>query len=163
MPRPVRSERDKIAAKARRLCADPAVAAEWRRAWVRVLDRLAPVYEARGLAVHHSNETAREAMLRALVAGRPAAECEEIAFWKIYDGDCNYSLTYTVGTVWWRYRNGETAMTIQSLDRRFAKELAWACSEKSSAKRASTLTKFLAEMDANNESTAEFPMRPVRR
>lgn len=85
MPRPVRSERDKIAAKARKLCADPAIAAEWRAAWNRVLDRLAPVYEARrpvlkSFEVHHSNEVARETMLRALVAGKPMAECEEIAF-----------------------------------------------------------------------------------
>ncbi len=85
MARPVKSERDKIAAKARRLCADPAVAAAWRAGWNRVLDRLAPVYAARrpvlkSFEVHHSNETAREAMLRALVAGKPIAECEEIAF-----------------------------------------------------------------------------------
>jgi len=91
MPRPVKSERDKVAAKARKLCADPATAVAWRSAWVRVLDRLAPVYEARrpvmkSFEVHHSNETAREALLRALVAGEPMAECEEIAFRSV---DCN--------------------------------------------------------------------------
>lgn len=85
MPRPVKSERDKIAAKARKACADPVIAAEWRAAWNRVLDRLAPVYKARrpvmkSFEVHHSNETAREAMLRGLVAGGSIAECEEAAF-----------------------------------------------------------------------------------
>lgn len=81
----IESERDKIAAKARKLCADPVVAAEWRAAWCRVLDRLQPIYAARrpvlkSFEVHHSNETAREAMLRALVAGKPMEECEIIAF-----------------------------------------------------------------------------------
>lgn len=83
--RRVKSERDKIAAKARKLCADPVTATEWRTAWNRVLGRLAPIYAARrpvlkSFEVHHSNETAREAMLRALVAGKPMPECEEIAF-----------------------------------------------------------------------------------
>lgn len=85
MSRPVRTERDKIAIKARKMCADPAVAAEWRAAWNRVLDRLEPIYAARrpvlkSFEVHHSNEKAREAMLRALVAGQPINECEEVAF-----------------------------------------------------------------------------------
>jgi hypothetical protein len=30
--------------------------------------------------VHHSNEKAREAMLRGLVAGKTTAECEQLAF-----------------------------------------------------------------------------------
>lgn len=85
MSRPVRTERDKIAIKARKMCTDPAVTAEWRLAWNRVLDRLEPVYAARrpvmkSFEVHHSNEVAREAMLRALVTGKPVAECEELAF-----------------------------------------------------------------------------------
>ena len=69
--RPVRTERDKIAAKARRMTRDPVIAAVWREAWNRVLDRLAP---------HHSNEFAREAMLRALVAGKSIAAAETISF-----------------------------------------------------------------------------------
>ena len=43
--------------------------------------------------------------------------------------------------------------------RRFAKELAWACVQKSAAKRRDALDKVLMEMQANNESTAEFPSR----
>lgn len=85
MPRTVKSERDKIAAKARKLCADPVRAAAWRAAWSRVLDRLEPVYAARrpvmeSFEVHHSNEQAREAMLRGLVVDKPIWECEELAF-----------------------------------------------------------------------------------
>lgn len=85
MPHPVKSERDKIAAKARKMCADPVKAAEWRDAWCRVLDRLEPIYTARrpvmkSFEVHHSNEKAREAMLRALVAGKSMGESENIAF-----------------------------------------------------------------------------------
>jgi hypothetical protein len=81
----MKSERDKIAAKARKMCADPATAAEWRSAWNRVLARLEPIYTARrpvmkSFEVHHSNEKAREAMLRGLVAGKTTAECEQLAF-----------------------------------------------------------------------------------
>lgn len=90
MARQIKSERDKIAAKARKMCADPVKAAEWRGAWCRVLDRLEPIYVARrpvmkSFEVHHSNEKAREAMLRALVAGKPMAECEEVAFQTIFE------------------------------------------------------------------------------
>jgi hypothetical protein len=81
----MKSERDKIVVKARKMCADPAIAETWRAAWNRVLDRLEPIYLARhpvmkSFEVHHSNEKAREAMLRGLVAGKPIAECEELAF-----------------------------------------------------------------------------------
>ena len=81
----MKSERDKIAAKARKMCADPVRAAEWRSAWNRVLERLQPIYEARrpvmkSFEVHHSNEKAREAMLRGLVEGKTIAACEELAF-----------------------------------------------------------------------------------
>jgi hypothetical protein len=85
MSRHAKSERDKIAAKARKAVTDPAVKAEWQAAWSRVLRRLEIVYEARrpvmkSFEVHHSNEKAREAMLRALVDGKPMAECEDAAF-----------------------------------------------------------------------------------
>lgn len=85
MSRPVRTERDKIAVKARKMCADPVIASEWRLAWNRVLDRLHALYGARrpvmkSFEAHHSDTVAREAMLRALVAGKPMKECEEIAF-----------------------------------------------------------------------------------
>lgn len=81
MARPVRTERDKIAAKARKLCADPLVRAEWNDIWSRVLDQLHASYSPamKSFEAHHSNEVAREAMLRALVAGKPAAECEAAA------------------------------------------------------------------------------------
>lgn len=85
MARPTRTERDKIAAKARKMCADPAIMAEWRAAWERVFERLQPFHEARrpvlkSFEVHHINETAREAMLSGLVEGKTIAECEEMAF-----------------------------------------------------------------------------------
>jgi hypothetical protein len=80
-----KSERDKIAAKARRMTSDPAVAAQWREAWARVQERLAAVYEARrpvmkSFEAHHSNEVAREAILRALVNGESIAASEEQSF-----------------------------------------------------------------------------------
>lgn len=80
-----KTERDRIAAKARKLVADPTIMAEWRACWCRVFDRLQDVYAARRPAMksfeaHHASEAAREAMLRALVDGKPAAECEAIAF-----------------------------------------------------------------------------------
>lgn len=80
-----KTERDRIAAKARQMARDPATAAAWRLAWGRVLDRLAPVYAARrplmkSFEVHHSNEVAREAMLRALVNGMTIADAETISF-----------------------------------------------------------------------------------
>lgn len=85
MARPVKSDRDEIAAKARKMCADPLVAAEWRAAWNRVLDRLQTVYAARrpmmkSFEVHHANEKARETMLRALVDGKTIEESVELAF-----------------------------------------------------------------------------------
>lgn len=93
MSRPIKTERDKIAAKARKMCADPAIAAEWRAAWNRVLDRLYPVYVARrpvmkSFEVRHSNEKARETMLRGLVDGGSIAECEELAFNEIAFPPC---------------------------------------------------------------------------
>lgn len=83
--KPARTERDKIAAKARRMARDPAVAAAWREAWSRVHDRLAPLLLARrpvlkSFEAHHLIETAREAMLRALVAGKSIADAETISF-----------------------------------------------------------------------------------
>ena len=52
------------------------------------------------------------------------------------------------------------AYTVQ-MYRRFAKELAWACGERSAAKRNTALVKVLMEMEANNESTGEFPSKRV--
>lgn len=43
--------------------------------------------------------------------------------------------------------------------RRFAKELAFACLQSNAAKRRNAVDKILMEMQANNESAAEFPMR----
>jgi hypothetical protein len=64
-----KSDRDKIAARARAMVIDPLVAAEWRAAWNRVLGQLGGP----------SNETAREAMLRALVDGKTIDEAEALA------------------------------------------------------------------------------------
>jgi hypothetical protein len=80
----MKTARDKIAAKARRMASDPLVAAEWRAAWNRVLARLQTLYAARrpvmkSFEAHHSNEIAREAMLRALVDGKTIDEAEAIA------------------------------------------------------------------------------------
>jgi hypothetical protein len=71
MARPTRTERDKIAAKARKLCPTDASKAEWRAAWQRVFERLPSDADT---------EIAREAMLRACVEGRTVAEAEELAF-----------------------------------------------------------------------------------
>lgn len=81
----MKSERDKIAAKARKMYAKPATRTEWQHAWTRVLARLEPLYDARrpimkSFEVHHVTEKAREVMLRALVDGKTVAECEELAF-----------------------------------------------------------------------------------
>ena len=50
------------------------------------------------------------------------------------------------------------AYTMQ-MYRRFAKELAWACGERSAARRNTALAKVLMEMEANNESTRGFPSK----
>jgi hypothetical protein len=75
----MKSARDKIAAKARRMASDPLVAAEWRAAWNRVLAQLQTSYAARRPAMKSDVEIAREAMLRALVDGKTIGEAEEIA------------------------------------------------------------------------------------
>lgn len=68
MARPVKSERDKIAAKARKMTSE-ADKAEWRAAWLRLLPRLPA----------DRSDVAREVMLRALVDCKSIAEAEEIA------------------------------------------------------------------------------------
>lgn len=80
----MKSDSDKIAARARAMVIDPLVAAEWRAAWNRVLAQLQTIYAARRPAMksfeaHHSNEVAREAMLRGLVDGKTIEECEALA------------------------------------------------------------------------------------
>lgn len=65
----VKSERDKLAAKARKITSE-ADKALWRAAFCRVFNMLPDGVDT---------ETAREAMLRALVAGRSIAEAEQIA------------------------------------------------------------------------------------
>jgi hypothetical protein len=83
-PKGRKSDRDKIAARARVMVTDPLVAAEWRAAWNRVLARLQTSYAARRpvlkqFEAHHYNEVAREAMLRALVDGKTIDEAEALA------------------------------------------------------------------------------------
>lgn len=70
MARQVKSERDKIAAKARRITSETEKA-EWRAAFCRVFD---------WLGKDADTETARETMLRALVEGKTITEAERLAF-----------------------------------------------------------------------------------
>lgn len=79
----MKTERDKIASKARDICADADTKALWVASWNRVIDHLEPFYRKRPgirmFEVHHSNEVAREAFLRAAVSGTLLDECERIA------------------------------------------------------------------------------------
>jgi hypothetical protein len=70
----MKSERDKIAAKARKITTE-SDRAEWRAAWCRVFERLGENVDS---------EIAREAMLRALVAGKTIAEAETLAFASVF-------------------------------------------------------------------------------
>lgn len=82
----MKSENQKTVEAARKITEnDPWLKMAWRNAWVRVCDRLEPIYKARrpvmkSFEVHHCNETARAAFLKAAVAGTPLKECEEISF-----------------------------------------------------------------------------------
>lgn len=64
---PPRTERDRLAAKARKMTTD-AEKAIWRAAWLRL-----------ELPVGCDQSIAREAMLRALVAGKTIADAEQAA------------------------------------------------------------------------------------
>jgi hypothetical protein len=74
----MKTERDKMVAKARKICADPKVEAEWRTSWDRVINHIEPLLRAgtKVFEAHHTFQTAREAFLRAAVAGKSMDDCE---------------------------------------------------------------------------------------
>jgi hypothetical protein len=77
------TKRDDIAAKAREICSDTKVKAAWTASWNRIIDYLEPTFKARegikSFEVRHTLEKAREAFLRAAVAGTDLDECERAA------------------------------------------------------------------------------------
>ena len=74
---------NEVVEKARKLCLDASTSEAWKVSWNRVVDHLEPMYRARkgikSFEVHHSNETARLAFLKAAVEGKNLDECERVA------------------------------------------------------------------------------------
>ena len=74
----MKTERDKMVAKARRMTKDPIVDAAWRTSWDRAINHIEPLLRAgtKSFEAHHTFEVAREAFLRAAVGGYDMDECE---------------------------------------------------------------------------------------